>query len=242
MQNAESQSGARTDPARHAGGSRVSAGKGISGAVAGRDDFHVVPNRAFGFYGGRGYGTTWKSSLPELRILFLRWLRLVSSAYAQRRRHPPRDRSPDSGSRRTYLPRSTEYLLRYRQRQGCRALDANTTVQDSLAEIWRAEATAWLVGYYLVMPDHMHFFCAPHDLHFGIDQWVEYWKSRFSRRHLGQSWPWQRKSFHHRLRNRIAYEEKLIYVQENPLRKQLVARPEEWPYQGRIHDLRWTAD
>ena len=35
---------------------------------------------------------------------------------------------------------------------------ANTTVQNSLADIWRAEATAWLVGYYLIMPDHVHFF------------------------------------------------------------------------------------
>ena len=119
---------------------------------------------------------------------------------------------------------------------------AKATVQNSLAEIWRTEATAWLVGYYLVMPDHLHLFCAPRDLHFGIDQWVEFWKSRFSRRHVDQPWSWQRKSFHHRLRNRIEYEEKLAYVRENPLRKSLVSRPEEWPYQGRIHDIWWTAD
>jgi hypothetical protein len=29
---------------------------------------------------------------------------------------------------------------------------ASVTVQNSLAEIWRQEATAWLVGYYLLMP------------------------------------------------------------------------------------------
>jgi len=119
---------------------------------------------------------------------------------------------------------------------------ANATVQNSLAEIWRTEATAWLVGYYLAMPDHLHLFCAPRDLQFGIDQWVEFWKSRFSRRHLDQSWSWQRKSFHHRMRNRIEYEEKLTYVRENPLRKQLVAQPDQWLYQGRVHDLWWTAD
>ena len=119
---------------------------------------------------------------------------------------------------------------------------ANAVVQNSLVEIWRVEATAWLVGYYLIMPDHVHLFCAPRDLHFGIDQWVEFWKSRFSRRHLDQSWAWQRKSFHHRVRNRIEYEDKLAYVRENPLRKQLVMRPGEWPYQGRVHDLPWTAD
>jgi putative transposase len=42
----------------------------------------------------------------------------------------------------------------------------DVTVQDSLAQIWTKEAKAWLVGYYLIMPDHVHFFCAPHDLHF----------------------------------------------------------------------------
>jgi putative transposase len=119
---------------------------------------------------------------------------------------------------------------------------ANLTVQQSLAEIWSKKATAWLVGYYLLMPDHLHFFCAPNDLHFDIDTWVEFWKRQFSRRHLDQPWSWQRKSFHRRLRNRIEYEEKLTYVRENPLRKKLAEKPEEWPYQGRIHDLRWTSD
>ncbi|MFO1514995.1 MAG: hypothetical protein U1F83_19165 [Verrucomicrobiota bacterium] len=117
---------------------------------------------------------------------------------------------------------------------------ANEAVQKSLMEIWSEEATAWLVGYYLIMPDHLHFFCAPHDLHVGIDQWVEFWKRQFSRRHLDQTWAWQRKSFHHRMRNSIEYEEKLAYVRENPLRKGLVSKPEDWIYQGRIHDIKWT--
>jgi hypothetical protein len=72
---------------------------------------------------------------------------------------------------------------------------ADPTVNASLAEIWRTEATAWLVGYYLLMPDHLHLFCAPRDPHFGIDQWVKFWKSCFSRRHVAQPWSWQRKSF-----------------------------------------------
>ena len=34
-------------------------------------------------------------------------------------------------------------------------------VHTSLREIW-CEADAWLVGDYLLMPDHLHLFCAPH--------------------------------------------------------------------------------
>jgi len=116
---------------------------------------------------------------------------------------------------------------------------ANAAVQSSLEEIWRDESQAWRVGYYLLMPDHLHLFCAPYDLRFGIDQWIEFWKRQFSRRHVDQPWQWQRRGVHHRMRNRIEYEEKLIYVQENPLRKNLVKHPDEWPFQGRIHDIQW---
>ena len=119
---------------------------------------------------------------------------------------------------------------------------ASPTVQDSLADVWRNNATAWLVGYYLLMPDHMHFFCAPHDLHFDIDKWIAYWKRQFSRRHLDQSWSWQRKSFHHRLRNRVEYEEKLAYVRANPVRKNHVVKSADWPFQAHIHDIRWLGD
>jgi hypothetical protein len=56
---------------------------------------------------------------------------------------------------------------------------------------------------------------------------------------VDQPWAWQRSGFHHRLRHARQYEEKWAYVRENPLRKQLVTRPEDWPYQGTIHPLRW---
>jgi len=42
------------------------------------------------------------------------------------------------------------------------------------------------------------------------------------------------------MRDRIEYEEKLTYVRENPLRKKLAVNPDDWTYQGRIHDLGWT--
>jgi hypothetical protein len=44
---------------------------------------------------------------------------------------------------------------------------------------------------------------------------------------------------HHRLRNQREYEDKLQYVRENPLRKQLARGLDDWPFQGRAHDLAW---
>jgi hypothetical protein len=56
---------------------------------------------------------------------------------------------------------------------------ANPTVHRLLHETW-SEAQAWLVGDYLLMPDHLHCFCAPRDLHFGLETWVAYWKREFA--------------------------------------------------------------
>jgi putative transposase len=201
----------------------------------GRDDFHVVP-----IFFVHVYGTTWKSFLPifSFSTKSTRYLALMPKGEGT---HRDLGRQTPAPGAHIFLGQPNVFFVTVNAKDAVPWM-ANPTVQNSLTDIWRTEASAWLVGYYLVMPNHVHLFCAPHDLHFGIDQWVAFWKSRFSRRHLEQAWSWQRKSFHHRLRNRIEYEDKLTYVRENPLRKQLVARPEEWPYQGRVHDLRWTSD
>jgi putative transposase len=115
---------------------------------------------------------------------------------------------------------------------------ANPRVQTSLESNWRT-ADTWLTGYYLIMPDHIHLFCAPRDLRFTIEKWSAYWKSQFSRAHLDEPTQWQRKAFHHRLRSRQEYTDKWNYVRENPVRAGLATHPDEWPYQGTINELRW---
>ena len=59
---------------------------------------------------------------------------------------------------------------------------ANAEAHRLLHQVW-SEASAWLVGDYLLMPDHLHLFCAPYDPGFGIERWITYWKSQFRRRH-----------------------------------------------------------
>jgi len=109
---------------------------------------------------------------------------------------------------------------------------AKEPVQNALHDIWHRTATAWLVSDYLLMPDHLHFFCAPARPDFPIERWVAFWKDRFSRRCGDASWVWQRGVFHHRVRNEDEYQEKWTYVMQNPVRKGLVAAPDEWPYKG----------
>ena len=54
---------------------------------------------------------------------------------------------------------------------------ANAAVAECILAAWAA-ATDWLVGRYVIMPDHIHFFCAPAsypplDFH----RWMKRWKS-----------------------------------------------------------------
>ena len=116
-----------------------------------------------------------------------------------------------------------------------------------LAEVWR-RADAWLVGNYVLMPDHLHLFAAPRFegsagaspyRYITIERWITYWKSQFSKSHQHADWAWQTSAFHHRLRRDESYSQKWLYVQENPVRAGLAKEIGDWPYQGTIHELRW---
>ena len=115
---------------------------------------------------------------------------------------------------------------------------AQIAAQKTLHEIWRDKATAWLVSDYVLMPDHLHLFCAPRDLKFSIERWTGFWKDRFTKARVGLG-RFQSCGFHHRLRDEESYAEKWQYAFENPVRKGLVARAEDWPFFGRVHDIRW---
>jgi putative transposase len=115
---------------------------------------------------------------------------------------------------------------------------ADESVHQSLRHAWQSAET-WLVGYYLVMPDHVHLFCAPRDLNVTIEAWVTFWKRQFRRLHQDASFRWQTREFHHRLRRDDNYSEKCIYVRENPVRKKLVKDADSWPYQGMMNALLW---
>ena len=94
---------------------------------------------------------------------------------------------------------------------------------------------------YLLMPDHLHLFCAPHDLKFTIERWMGFWKDRFAKTHPDTG-TFQAGGFHHRLRDGENYSQKWQYVRENPMRAGLVTRPEDWPYFGRVHEIRWSGN
>jgi putative transposase len=115
---------------------------------------------------------------------------------------------------------------------------ADPVVHGLLCATWQ-EAKAWLVGDYLLMPDHLHAFCAPRDFSFPIEQWITFWKRDFRRRHGRENWRFQSRGWHHRLRHGEEHSTKWLYVQENPVRKGLVKTIHDWPYKGTVHYVRW---
>jgi len=121
-----------------------------------------------------------------------------------------------------------------------RPILSQESAHEAVVRAWR-EATYWLVGNYVLMPDHLHLFCAPgqHGLT-SLKRWVGYWKRLVgnadgSLKHafLEDFWDTQMRSGEHYLR-------KLDYVRENPVRRGLVSSPEEWPYAGVVFPIRWA--
>jgi putative transposase len=115
---------------------------------------------------------------------------------------------------------------------------AQPIVHDALRKIWLS-TDAWLVGDYLLMPDHVHLFCAPRDLAVTLPRWVSFWKRELSCLHLPETGQWQRDFWDTRLRRSENYDQKWTYVRENPARAGLVQTPEAWPFQGRMNVLPW---
>jgi putative transposase len=115
---------------------------------------------------------------------------------------------------------------------------AQASIQRALHNIWEQSATAWLVSDYLLMPDHLHLFCAPRDFNFTIERWIAFWKDRFAKECRDAN-AFQSGGFHHRLRDSENYSQKWQYVRENPVRQNLVEKPEDWLYFGRVHEIRW---
>ena len=109
---------------------------------------------------------------------------------------------------------------------------------DLLLNVWQ-DKSHWVVGRYVLMPDHLHLFAAPQAAAVEFDSWVKYVKSQFTKRNKNTSCVWQTDHWDTRIRNRAHYEEKSIYMFNNPVRAGLVKNADDWKYKGVVHELRW---
>ena len=120
---------------------------------------------------------------------------------------------------------------------------ANSQAATILVEEWTTakEHHDWYIGRYVIMPNHVHFFCAPgneaQDFSIFMKFWKE-WTSKKMKKECNIEGPiWQREFFDHLLRNNESYVQKWEYVFNNPVRAGLVKEAQEWPWQGEIEIL-----
>jgi putative transposase len=124
---------------------------------------------------------------------------------------------------------------------GRRPILANLLVHDILVAELRAQArkSGWLVGRYVVMPDHVHFLCAPKTeaAETGLSDFIKRWKGACTARYRkldNADRLWQREFSDYLLRKDDSLDEKWNYLRMNPVEEGLCGKPEEWPFQGEI--------
>lgn len=101
----------------------------------------------------------------------------------------------------------------------------------------------WIVGRYVIMPDHMHFFATPKTDAKSLSSFIRDWKKWTTRQlhagGIGKPVVWQAEFFDHVLRSGDSYNEKWHYVRDNPVRAGLVHSADAWPYSGECEVLRF---
>ena len=144
---------------------------------------------------------------------------------------------------------------------------ATPLMHRHVVDAWES-ATSHKVGAYVLMPDHIHLFCAPTSPEAeNVAKWVRYWKSLVTRAIRGrpaggarsedertlvppvlrpglrskahESPILQRDCWDTQLRRGENYHEKWEYVRNNPVRLGWVAVANEWPFGGVLNDLLW---
>jgi putative transposase len=130
-----------------------------------------------------------------------------------------------------------------------RAVLARDDVANILIEEWSAarDRHGWVIGRYVIMPDHVHFFCRPEYEAQTLPKFVGTWKSWTSRKINNLVRPrsataattplWQREFFDHVLRSGESYSEKWSYDFNNPMHAGLVSSADDWKYAGEIETL-----
>jgi REP element-mobilizing transposase RayT len=93
---------------------------------------------------------------------------------------------------------------------------------------------------YTVMPDHIHMIARPLGDGAGVERLrhilrnLKRWLTRqIAHGSLGCNDIWQDEAYDHIIRNRHDYEEKALYIFQNPQAAGLVDNPLDWPWWGR---------
>jgi len=100
-----------------------------------------------------------------------------------------------------------------------------------IERIYHYRGSAYLLHEFVVMPDHLHVLITPLT---SLEKAVQFIKGGFSyrvKKELGSNMEvWQKGFSDHRVRDGSDYRVHGSYIRQNPVRKRLCERPEEYPY------------
>ena len=89
----------------------------------------------------------------------------------------PVRKRPSSNSVMTYCDNRSIILFVTVVVDGRRRILANDVARDCIVAAWK-DSPEWIVGRYVIMPDHVHFFCAPAQYPpSGFRRWMKRWKT-----------------------------------------------------------------
>ena len=97
--------------------------------------------------------------------------------------------------------------------------------------LYHYRGSAYLLHEFVIMPDHIHVLLTPKT---SLEKSVQFIKGGFSyraKKELGSNMEvWQKGFSDHRIRDAEDYLRHVEYIRENPVRKNLCERAEEYPY------------
>ena len=97
--------------------------------------------------------------------------------------------------------------------------------------LYHYRGTAYLLHEFVIMPDHIHVILTPKT---SLEKAIQFIKGGFSyraKKELGSNLEvWQRGFSDHRIRDASDYRVHKIYVQQNPVRRHLCERAEDYPF------------
>ncbi|HEV2400356.1 MAG TPA: transposase [Candidatus Sulfotelmatobacter sp.] len=133
-------------------------------------------------------------------------------------------REPATSNGQTYMITSRAW--------GSRTLFSREGWAKLLIEtLYHYRGSAYLLHEFVVMPDHIHVILTPKT---SLEKSVQFIKGGFSyraKKELGSNMEvWQKGFSDHRIRDASDYRIHQIYVQQNPVRKHLCERAEDYPY------------
>jgi len=125
-----------------------------------------------------------------------------------------------------------------------RSILASKEVATFLVDEWlnAHDRHGWAIGRYVIMPDHVHFFCSAEldakALLTFMQAWKQWTSKRMARELNFSGNIWQEEFFDHVLRSSESDSQKWDYVRENPVRGGFVVRSDQWPWPGELASLR----